>query len=66
MQPIEKSLYQPWLAARANGKIAPVRNFLYKLFVQVQWFLYSISFFITFSFSTAVIAKFSCNSLVSN
>ena len=27
MQPLEKSLYQPWLAAGANGKIAPVRTF---------------------------------------
>ena len=38
-------LYQPWLAAGGNRKMAPVRNFLQKLFMHLQWFLYSKSFF---------------------
>ena len=56
MPPIKIGLYQAWLAAGANRKIAPCRIVLWKIFVQLQWFIYSVSFLL-FLFSTAITAK---------
>ena len=48
MQLIKNRVVPSMLAAGANRKIAPVRIFLWERFVQLQRFIYSVSFFLFF------------------
>ena len=62
MPPKKIGLYLAWLAAGTNRKKAPFRNFLWKIFVQLQWYIYSISLFsLQYFIWTALFSKVSFN-----